>query len=153
VIIPRHRAADVTAAVVKASAGATEHAAVAQVRNLADVLQEAKAAGFWIYGAAAEAAAGYTTQDYTYPTCFVVGAEGEGLGRRVADLCDVTVSLPLIGKMESLNVSVSAGILLFEALRQRQASAAAEAESDAAARAPREAAATPGAPGSLEGKP
>lgn len=119
VLIPRHRAAEITAAVVKASAGATEHAAVVQVRNLADALAQAKEAGFWIYGAAAEAAAPYTAQDYTYPTCFVVGSEGEGLGRRVAAACDVAVALPLAGRMESLNVSVSAGILLYEAVRQR----------------------------------
>ena len=119
VLIPRHRAAEVTAAVVKASAGATEHAAVARVRNLADFLTQAKEAGFWVYGAAAEAESLYTGQDYRYPTCFVVGSEGEGLGRRVASLCDVMVSLPLAGQVESLNVSVSAGVLLYEAVRQR----------------------------------
>jgi 23S rRNA (guanosine2251-2'-O)-methyltransferase len=94
VLIPRHRAAEVTAAVVKASAGATEHAGVARVRNLA-------------------------AQDYRYPTCFVVGSEGEGLGKRVASLCDVMVRLPHVGKVDSLNVSVSTGILLYEAVRQR----------------------------------
>jgi 23S rRNA (guanosine2251-2'-O)-methyltransferase len=119
VLIPRHRAAEVTAAVVKASAGATEHAAVARVRNLADFLADAKKAGFWVYGAAAEAESLYTGQDYRYPTCFVAGSEGQGLGRRVASFCDVMVRLPLAGKVESLNVSVSTGILLYEALRQR----------------------------------
>lgn len=119
VLIPRHRAAEVTAAVVKASAGATEHAAVSRVRNLADFLAQAKEAGFWVYGAAAGADSLYTTQDYRYPTCFVVGSEGEGLGRRVASLCDVMVGLPLAGKIDSLNVSVSTGILLYEAVRQR----------------------------------
>ncbi len=121
VLIPRHRAAEVTGAVVKASAGATEHAAVGLVRNLADFLADAKKAGFWVYGAAAEAEAPYYAQDYRYPTCFVLGSEGEGLGRRVASLCDVMISLPLVGKVESLNVSVSAGILLYEAGRQRSA--------------------------------
>jgi 23S rRNA (guanosine2251-2'-O)-methyltransferase len=124
VLIPRHRAAEVTAAVVKASAGATEHALVAQVRNLSDCLAAAKERGFWVYGAAAEAQAGYAAQDYTYPTCFVLGSEGQGLGRRVASLCDFTVSLPLRGRVGSLNVSVSAGVLLYEALRQRGARAA-----------------------------
>jgi 23S rRNA (guanosine2251-2'-O)-methyltransferase len=122
VLIPRHRAVEVTAAVVKASAGATEHAAVARVRNLADLLASLKRDGFWIYGAAAGAKSDYTAQDYSYPTCFVVGSEGEGLGRRVASLCDVLVSLPLIGRVESLNVSVSAGVLLYEAVRQRRRS-------------------------------
>jgi len=119
VLIPRHRAAEVTGAVVKASAGATEHAAVGMVRNLSDFLANAKEAGFWIYGAAADADSPYTAQDYTYPTCFVLGSEGEGLGRRVASLCDVLVALPLVGRVESLNVSVSAGILTYEAIRQR----------------------------------
>lgn len=119
VVIPRHRAAEVTAAVAKASAGATEHAAVARVRNLADFLEEAKRASFWVYGTAAGAASGYAEQDYNYPTCFVLGSEGQGLGRRVESLCDVMVGLPLRGRVESLNVSVSAGILLYEALRQR----------------------------------
>ena len=119
VVIPRHRAAEITAAVVKASAGATEHAAVARVRNLADALAQAKEAGFWIYGAAAGAESAHFSQDYRYPSCFVVGSEGEGVGRRVEAMCDVMVSLPLAGEMESLNVSVSAGILLYEAVRQR----------------------------------
>jgi len=119
VVIPRRRATAVTAAVVKASAGATEHAAVARVRNLTDFLGEAKQAGFWVYGAAAGAGSPYTTQDYRPPTCFVLGSEGEGLGRRVAAQCDAVVSLPLAGRIDSLNVSVSAGILLYEALRQR----------------------------------
>ncbi len=121
IVIPRHRAAEVTAAVVKASAGATEHASIAQVRNLADFLAAAKEVGFWVYGAAAGAGSEYTGQDYGYPTCFVVGSEGQGLGKRVESLCDVMVSLPLLGKMDSLNVSVSTGILLYEAVRQRAA--------------------------------
>jgi 23S rRNA (guanosine2251-2'-O)-methyltransferase len=119
VVIPRHRAAEVTATVVKTSAGATEHAAIARVRNLADALARAKEAGFWIFGAAAAADSLYTSQDYRDPTCFVVGSEGEGLGRRVAALCDVMVGIPVGGRVESLNVSVSAALLLYEAVRQR----------------------------------
>jgi len=133
VLIPRHRAAEVTAAVVKASAGASEHAAVVRVRNLADSLVQAKEAGFWIYGAASGADSLYTSQDYEYPTCFVVGSEGEGLGRRVASLCDVMVGLPLAGRVGSLNVSVSTGVLLYEALRQRGAQAAARTATQGAA--------------------
>jgi len=121
VLIPRHRSAEVTGSVVKASTGATEHAAVAMVRNLSDFLDDARKAGFWVYGADAQAENVYTGQDYTYPTCFVLGSEGEGLRRRVASLCDVRVSLPLAGNVESLNVSVSAAILMYEALRQRAA--------------------------------
>lgn len=121
VVITRHRAAEVTAAVVKASAGATEHASIAQVRNLADFLTQAKEKGFWVYGTEAGVASGYADQDYSYPTCFVMGSEGQGLGKRVASMCDVMVSLPLAGRVDSLNVSVSAGILLYEAVRQRRA--------------------------------
>jgi 23S rRNA (guanosine2251-2'-O)-methyltransferase len=123
VVITRHRAAEVTGAVVKASAGATEHAAVARVRNLSDFLTAAKERSFWVYGAEAESESEYTAQDYKYPTCFVLGSEGQGVGRRVASLCDVMVSVPLLGRVESLNVSVSAGVLLYEAVRQRRAAA------------------------------
>ncbi len=119
VVISRHRAAEITGAVVKASAGMTERADVARVRNLADFLAMAKAAGFWTYGASGFAGSDYTAQDYSYPTCFVMGSEGEGLGRRVESTCDVMVGIPLEGGVESLNVSVSAGILLYEAVRQR----------------------------------
>jgi 23S rRNA (guanosine2251-2'-O)-methyltransferase len=123
VVITRHRAAEVTGAVVKASAGATEHAAVARVRNLSDFLTAAKERSFWVYGAEAESESEYTAQDYKYPTCFVLGSEGQGVGRRVASLCDVMVSVPLLGRVESLNVSVSAGVLLYEAVRQRRVAA------------------------------
>jgi 23S rRNA (guanosine2251-2'-O)-methyltransferase len=119
VVIPRHRTAVVTAAVVKASAGATEHAAIVQVRNLTDFLAEAKRVGFWVYGADAAADSSYHAQDYRNKVAFVLGSEGEGLGRRVAKACDVRVSIPQQGKVGSLNVSVSAGVLLFEAVRQR----------------------------------
>jgi len=120
VIISRHRAVEVTAAVVKASAGATEHAAVARVRNLSNFLVVAKERGFWVYGASVGAGRDYAQEDYTLPTCFVLGSEGQGLGRRVTSLCDVTVNLPMAGKMDSLNVSVSTGVLLYEAVRQRK---------------------------------
>ncbi len=120
VVIPRHRTAVITAAVVKASAGATEHAAVAHVRNLTDFLLSAKEAGFWVYGADAVATSAYDAHDYRGKTVFVLGSEGEGLGRRVAQACDVLVAIAQIGTVGSLNVSVSAGVLLFEALRQRR---------------------------------
>ncbi len=146
VVIPRHRAAEVTAAVVKASAGATEHAAIAQVRNLADFLGAAKEAGFWVYGTAADATSEYTAQDYRYPTIFVMGSEGQGLGRRVESLCDVMVSLPLQGRVDSLNVSVSAGVLLYEAVRQRRAPGTAAAAAEGAAGAAQQVAGTGAAP-------
>lgn len=120
VVIPRHRAAGVTPAVVKASAGASEHADIAQVRNLSDFLADAKRAGFWTYGAAAGAEQAYDAPDYRDRTVFVLGSEGEGLGRRVEEACDQLVSIPLQGRVNSLNVSVSAAIVLYEAVRQRR---------------------------------
>jgi 23S rRNA (guanosine2251-2'-O)-methyltransferase len=122
VVIPRHRSAHITGTVVKAAAGATEHVRIAQVRNLTDFLRAATAAGFWVYGAAAEGPATYDAQDYTGKTIFVLGSEGEGLGQLVARTCDVLVGIPVLGKVDSLNVSVAAGVLLFEAVRQRRAS-------------------------------
>lgn len=123
VVIPRHRAAGVTGAVARAAAGATEHVPIAQVRNLTDFLTVAKRAGFWTYGAAAQARETYEQPDYRDRTVFVLGSEGEGLARRVEEACDLLIALPLRGRVESLNVSVTAGILLYEALRQRTAAA------------------------------
>jgi len=119
VVIPERRAAAVTAAACKASAGAVEHIAVAHVRNLADWLAEAKEAGFWIWGADAEAEAAPWATDLTGPTVIVLGGEGKGLRPRVAASCDGLIALPRHGRVESLNVSAAATGLLFEALRQR----------------------------------
>jgi 23S rRNA (guanosine2251-2'-O)-methyltransferase len=119
VIVPERRAAAVTPAACKASAGAVEHIAVAHVRNLADWLDEAKQAGFWIWGADAEAEATPWATDLTGPTVIVLGGEGKGLRPRVAQSCDGLVALPRRGEVESLNVSAAATALLFEALRQR----------------------------------
>ena len=119
VLVPERRAAAVTAATCKASAGAVEHLEVAHVRNLADWLAEAKEAGFWIWGADAEADAAPWSVDLTGPTVLVLGGEGKGLRPRVAQACDGLVALPRHGSIESLNVSAAASALLFEALRQR----------------------------------
>ncbi len=119
VVIPDRRSAAITAATCKASAGAVEHIEVAHVRNLADWLAEAKAAGFWIWGADAEAEQTPWSTDLTGSTVIVLGGEGKGLRPRVADSCDGLVALPQRGKVESLNVSAAATALLFEALRQR----------------------------------
>ena len=104
-MIPERRAAEVTPAVCKASAGAVEHIPIAQVRNLADFLAEAKEEGCWVYGAAAGARTRYDQPDYKGGVVAVLGAEGKGLRQRVASMCDDLVSLPLRGKIESLNVS------------------------------------------------
>lgn len=113
VVIPERRAAEVTAAVAKASAGAIEHLPVARVRNLADFLEEAKREGRWCYGAAA--GAGPACEGLAYPPAavLVLGAEGRGLRPRVAAACDVLVSIPLRGKIGSLNVSAAAAILIY----------------------------------------
>ena len=119
VIVPERRAAAVTAATCKASAGAVEHLSIAHVRNLADWLGEAKQAGFWIWGADAEARQAPWSVDLKGPTVLVLGGEGKGLRPRVAASCDGLVALPQGGKVESLNVSSAASALLFEAIRQR----------------------------------
>jgi 23S rRNA (guanosine2251-2'-O)-methyltransferase len=113
VVIPERRSADVTAAVCKASAGAVEHLPVARVRNLADFLAEAKAAGRWCYGAEAEARVAFDAVEYADAAVLVVGAEGRGLRPRVAGACDLLVSIPLRGRIESLNVSAAAAILIY----------------------------------------
>ncbi len=118
-IIPERRSATITAAACKASAGAVEHLAIAHVRNLADWLGEAKQAGFWIWGADAEAKQAPWDVDLSGPTVLVLGGEGKGLRPRVASACDGLVALPQRGKIDSLNVSAAAAALLFEAVRQR----------------------------------
>ena len=120
VVIPGRRAASVTAAVCKASAGAVEHLAVARVSNLADWLGRAKQQGAWIYGADAGAEASYAETDLTGKTVLVLGSEGRGLRPRVAASCDLLLSIPSRGRVGSLNVSAAAAVLLFEALRQRR---------------------------------
>ncbi len=119
VVVPERRAAAVTAAACKASAGAVEHLEVAHVRNLADWLAEAKEAGFWIWGADADGDSKPWQVDLTGPTVVVMGGEGKGLRPRVASSCDGLVALPQRGRIDSLNVSAAATALLFEALRQR----------------------------------
>lgn len=118
-VVPERRSAAVTAVACKASAGAVEHLPIAHVRNLADWLGEAKQAGFWIWGADAEAKQAPWAVDLGGPTVLVLGGEGKGLRPRVASACDGLVALPQRGKIDSLNVSAAAAALLFEAVRQR----------------------------------
>ncbi|HEX3042156.1 MAG TPA: 23S rRNA (guanosine(2251)-2'-O)-methyltransferase RlmB [Solirubrobacterales bacterium] len=119
VIVPERRSASVTPVVCKTSAGAVEHLEVAHVRNLADWLAQAKEAGFWIWGADADAPQTPWSVDLTGSTVIVLGGEGKGLRPRVAAACDGLVALPQKGKVESLNVSAAASSLLSEATRQR----------------------------------
>ena len=121
VVIPERRAASVTPAACKASAGAVEHLPVAKVRNLADWLAEAKQQQAWVYGADAEAERPYTDVDWTGRAVLILGSEGRGLRQRVARACDELISIPLAGNVGSLNVSVAAAVILFEARRQRAA--------------------------------
>jgi 23S rRNA (guanosine2251-2'-O)-methyltransferase len=119
VVIPERRSVEVTAVACKASAGAVEHLLVARVRNLADWLGEARRAGFWIWGADADAENPPWDVDLTGSTVLVMGGEGAGLRPRVAATCDGLVALPQRGQVGSLNVSAAAAALLFEAVRQR----------------------------------
>lgn len=119
VVITERRSASVTAAVAKASAGAVEHLPVARVANLAAWLARARDAGAWIYGAEAGAPVAHTQTDLTGKVVLVLGSEGSGLRRLVADSCDALISIPASGRVGSLNVSAAAAVLLFEAMRQR----------------------------------
>jgi 23S rRNA (guanosine2251-2'-O)-methyltransferase len=121
VVIPDRRAAIVSAAACKASAGAVEHLEVARVRNIADWLAAARDAGFWIWGAAGEGDTPPWKVDLTGSTVIVMGGEGAGLRPRVAAGCDGLVAIPQLGKIDSLNVSAAAAVLLFESVRQRTA--------------------------------
>lgn len=118
-VLPRHRAAGVTAAAAKASAGATEHVAVAVVTNLVHALEQLQAAGVWVVGLAADGETRYDRFDFTGPVAVVVGAEGEGMRSLTRKHCDAVVSLPLMGRVSSLNAGAAAAVLLYEVARQR----------------------------------
>ncbi len=120
VVVPAHNAARVTPAVCRASAGAVEHLAVAVVPNLARFLGEAKRPGLWVYAATAEGGTPMWDADLAGGVALVFGAEGRGLRPLVRRACDAAVSIPLGGRVESLNVSVAAALLLYEARRQRR---------------------------------
>ena len=119
VVVPAHGSARVTAAVCRASAGAVEHLPVAVVTNLARYLADIKRSDLWSYAAAGDADATLWDTDFTGGTVFVLGAEGRGLRPLVRRTCDAAVRIPLAGRIESLNVSVAAAVLLYEARRQR----------------------------------
>jgi 23S rRNA (guanosine2251-2'-O)-methyltransferase len=120
VVIPERRAVGLTDTVARASAGALAHLPIARVTNLARAMEELKEAGFWLVGLDETAEKNYTQVDYTSSMGIVLGGEGQGLHELTRKRCDFVVSLPTTGPIKSLNVSVAAGIVLFEALRQRQ---------------------------------
>ena len=119
-VIPERRAVGLTDTVARASAGALAHLPVAKVTNLVRAMEELKEAGYWLIGLDERAKKNYRQADYTSPVGIVLGGEGKGLHELTRKRCDFVVSLPTKGPVKSLNVSVAAGIVLFEALRQRQ---------------------------------
>src|SRR5204863_919789 len=121
VIRQSRHAASLGGAAAKASAGAVSHVRIAEVVNVARALEELKEAGIWTVGLAGDSPKRYDELDLTLPTAFVVGSEGTGLRRLVRERCDWLVSIPMYGRVESLNVSVATGIALFEAVSQRRA--------------------------------
>ncbi len=121
VVIPERRAAGLSDTVERASAGALAHLAVARVKNLVRAMEEMKEAGYWLVGLDERAEKSYTEVDLKGPIGIVLGSEGEGLHELTRKRCDFLVSLPTSGPVRSLNVSVAAGVMLFEAVRQRRA--------------------------------
>lgn len=119
VVLPERRSAAVTPAVCKASAGAVEHLELARVRNLTDFLVQAKSAGAWCYGADQAGEVSYDRVDWAGAVVLVLGSEGRGIRPRVASMCDLLVSIPLAGRVESLSVSAAAAVLMYAAARER----------------------------------
>ncbi len=120
VIIPERRAVGLTETVAKAAAGALEYVPVVKVVNITNTIEELKKAGVWVVGAEAGGERAYWDADFVRPTALVLGGEGKGVRKLVREHCDYLVSLPLMGNINSLNVSVAAGALLYEVLRQRR---------------------------------
>jgi 23S rRNA (guanosine2251-2'-O)-methyltransferase len=123
VIVPKRRSAGLTAVVAKTSAGAVEYVPVARVANLAQTIERLKEAGVWIAGADAAASQDVYGADLKGPLAIVIGSEGRGLSRLVREKCDFLLSLPMFGRINSLNASVAAGVILYEAVRQRRGQA------------------------------
>ena len=119
IIITKNNSAPINETVVKTSAGASEHVKITLINNLAQTIDELKQKGFWIVGSYLEGAKDYTKIDYKVPIAVIVGNEEKGIRKLTADKCDHLVRIPMKGKIQSLNVSVATGILLFEILRQR----------------------------------
>lgn len=119
IFIPERRAVGLTATVAKAAAGALEHVAVARVTNLVQLIERLKQLNIWVVGATGDAPLNYTEWDWTSSSALFLGSESSGLHRLVRERCDTLVRIPVRGRIESLNVSVAAGVILYEALRQR----------------------------------
>jgi len=119
IIITKNNSAPINETVVKTSAGASEHVKITLINNLAQTIDELKKKGFWIVGSYLEGAKDYTKIDYKVPIAVIVGNEEKGIRKLTADKCDHLVRIPMKGRIQSLNVSVATGVLLFEILRQR----------------------------------
>ena len=124
VFIPEHRAAGLNETVAKTSAGAVEYVRIARVTNLSRLIEDLKARGIWVVGVEGNAPTQYCNYDFTTPLALVLGSEGKGIRRLVREHCDAIVSIPMHGQLNSLNVSVASGVVLFEVLRQRAMSVA-----------------------------
>lgn len=120
IVIPKDRGVKVNETVYKTSAGAVSFVPIIQVTNVARTCERLKQAKFWLVGADGKADYNYTEVDYTYPTCFIVGSEGKGISKTVLKQCDFIVSIPMYGKVTSLNVSVATALLVYESVRQRR---------------------------------
>ncbi len=121
VVIPKRRSAGLTAVVAKTSAGAVAHGPVARVPNIPALLKDLKKQGVWVFGTAADGTTALYDADLKGPAAIVIGSEGDGMTRLAAENCDFLVSIPMRGKLNSLNASAAAAILLYEAVRQRMA--------------------------------
>ena len=119
VIIPKRRSAGLTAIVAKTSAGAVSYLPVARVANLSATIKELKKQGVWVFGTAADASTNLYDADLKSAAAIVIGSEGDGMSRLVAENCDFLVSIPMKGRISSLNASAAASVLLYEAVRQR----------------------------------
>lgn len=118
VILTKHNSAPINETVIKTSAGATEHLKIAQVNNLVQTIKQLKENGFWVIGSSLVNSKVYTEIDYRIPLALIVGNEEKGIRRLTSENCDILINIPMKGKIQSLNVSVAAGIMLFEILRQ-----------------------------------
>ena len=120
VLLPRHHSVPLNATVAKTSAGAIEYVPVARIGNIAQTLKELKDKGFWVYGADMDGDCDYDKANFTGPVVLIIGSEGHGIARLTRENCDTIVSLPMVGRINSLNASVAGAILMYEVSRQRR---------------------------------